>query len=71
MNVYNEGFRDGGKAERERGKSERGELDRMINARISRGVKIEVEMFDCVAGKAPMPDKDKLRDWALRLGTPS
>ena len=31
---------------------------------------VEQEMWHCINGKAPMPDKEKLRDWALRLGVP-
>lgn len=37
---------------------------------LNRRAKVEAEMFECVAGKRPMPDKQKLREWALRLGVP-
>ena len=37
---------------------------------LNRRAKVEVELFECVAGKRPMPDKQQLREWAVRLGVP-
>lgn len=37
---------------------------------LNRRAKVEAEMFECAAGKAPMPDAAKLREWAIRLGVP-
>lgn len=31
---------------------------------------VESEMWQCVSGKKPMPDKEQLRQWALKLGVP-
>ncbi len=39
-------------------------------AGLNRRAAVEQEMWHCVNGKQPMPDKEKLRDWALRLGVP-
>lgn len=33
-------------------------------------VKVEVELWECAAGKRPLPDKAKCREWAQRLGIP-
>ena len=37
---------------------------------INRRAAVEQEMWNCVHGKSLMPDADKLREWALRLGVP-
>jgi hypothetical protein len=37
---------------------------------LNRRAKIEQELFDCAVGKAPLPDKEKCKEWALRLGKP-
>lgn len=37
---------------------------------LNRRAKVEAELFECVSGKRPMPDKQKLREWAVRLGVP-
>lgn len=37
---------------------------------LSRRVEIENEMFRAVAGDRPMPTRQELREWALRLGVP-
>jgi hypothetical protein len=33
-------------------------------------VKVENELANIIAGKYPMPDKEKLKEWAIRLGVP-
>ncbi len=38
---------------------------------LNRRAAVEQEIWHCVTGKQPMPDKEKLRDWALRLGVPT
>lgn len=38
---------------------------------LNRRAKVEAEMWECIAGKRPMPDKNTLRDWAIRLGVPA
>ena len=37
---------------------------------LNRRAKVEAEMWECIAGKRAMPDKNTLRDWAIRLGVP-
>jgi len=39
-------------------------------AELNRRAAVEQEMFNCINGKRMMPDKDVLKDWALRLGIP-
>lgn len=40
-------------------------------ANLNRRAAVEQEMWHCVNGKQPMPDKEMLREWALRLGVPA
>lgn len=44
----------------------RTELRSMINRR----AEIEDLMMQCARGVRPMPTRDELRQWALKLGTP-
>lgn len=37
---------------------------------LNRRAAVEQELWNAANGKAPMPDREKLRDWALRLGVP-
>jgi hypothetical protein len=37
---------------------------------LNRRAKVEQELWNVVNGKAPLPDQEKCRDWALRLGVP-
>lgn len=37
---------------------------------LNRRANVERAMFDCIAGKKPMPDKEMLKEWALKLGVP-
>jgi hypothetical protein len=37
---------------------------------LNRRAAVEQEIWDCWYGRAPMPDKDKLAEWARRLGMP-
>ncbi len=46
-------------------------LDALLTQIINRRVVVEQQLFDMAAGKLPMPDKDKLRELAVYLGTPS
>ena len=32
---------------------------------------VEQQMWWAIGGTRPMPDKEKLREWALKLGVPS
>lgn len=42
----------------------------MYRKALNRRVTVEDEMLECVKGKRPMPDKEKLMDWRTKLGTP-
>lgn len=37
---------------------------------LNRRAAVEQEMLDAAAGRSPMPDAAKLRDWAACLGVP-
>lgn len=37
---------------------------------LNQRAKVEAELFECVSDKRPMPDKNQLREWAVRLGVP-
>jgi Lar family restriction alleviation protein len=47
------------------------EWQREYELSLNRRVKVESEMLECVSGKRPMPDADKLREWAATLGVPA
>ena len=47
------------------------QLDALLTQIINRRVVVEQQLFDMAAGKLPMPDKDKLRELAVYLGTPA
>lgn len=34
-------------------------------------VKVEQELWNCYRDKSPLPDKEKCREWAIRLGVRS
>lgn len=46
-------------------------LDLLCTQVLNSRVGVENELADMVAGKSPMPDKEKLRQLAQRLGDPS
>jgi hypothetical protein len=37
---------------------------------LNRRAKVEQELWDAANGKAPLPDQEKCRDLAVRLGVP-
>jgi len=37
---------------------------------LSARVKVENQIWNTIAGNLPMPDKDKLKEWAFLLGVP-
>lgn len=37
---------------------------------LNRRVSVEQELFDCAAGKRPLPTAEQCREMALRLGVP-
>ena len=37
---------------------------------LNRRAGVEAELWNAANGKAPMPDRAKLKEWALRLGVP-
>lgn len=37
---------------------------------LNKKARVEAQMHQCIAGKEPMPDKAKLREWANILGVP-
>jgi hypothetical protein len=41
-----------------------------IGEELNRRVKVEQYLFDCAAGKKPLPDQATCRELALYLGTP-
>jgi hypothetical protein len=50
------------------------ELRELVNdygATLGARVKVENEMWQMLAEKRAMPDKDDIKDWALRLGVPA
>lgn len=46
------------------------ELDAMLTSIFARRVQIEDALMKMAEGKLPLPDADKCRELALRLGTP-
>lgn len=49
----------------------RGRLDALGPDALSRRVSVENYLMNCYAGKNPLPDKEKCRQLAIKLGTPS
>jgi hypothetical protein len=43
---------------------------RMLEKALNRRVAVENEMWNCICGKHELPDKNKLKEWAIKLGVP-
>lgn len=39
-------------------------------AELNRRASVEQQMWDCVAGRKPMPNREQLAEWARKLGIP-
>lgn len=43
---------------------------RDYEAGLNRRAGVESELFECAAGKRPLPDQQQCRAWAIKLGVP-